>query len=120
MLKNFKDLNVRQKAYKFCLNIYKTTQDLPIGEKYGLSSQTRRAVVSIPLNIAEGYGRKTSLDYTRSFYRAYGSQCELETQPFLSGDLEYIKIVTREKFLEKISEIERMFNALIKSLENKT
>jgi hypothetical protein len=45
MLKNFKDLNVWQKAFKLCLNIYKTTKDFPIGEKYGLSSQTRRAAV---------------------------------------------------------------------------
>ena len=80
----------------------------------------RRAAVSIPSNISEGYGRKTTPDYIRSLYIAYGSNCELETQTLLSGDLAYIENDTRKKLLEKISEVERMLKALIKSLENKT
>lgn len=120
MLKNFKDLNVWQKAYKLCLKIYKATKDFPNEEKYGLSSQMRRAAVSVPSNISEGYGRKTTLDYIRSLYIAYGSNCELETQTLLSGDLGYIENETQKKLLEKISEVERMLKALIKSLENKT
>ena len=71
MLKNFKELNVWQKAYKPCLDIYKATKNFPSEEKYGLSSQMRRAAVSIPSNISEGYGRKTNPDYIRSLYRAY-------------------------------------------------
>ena len=59
MLKNFKELNVWEKAYKLCLEIYKTTKNFPNEEKYGLSSQMRRAAISVPSNIAEGYGRKT-------------------------------------------------------------
>ena len=57
MLKNFKELKVWQKAYQLCLNLYEITKDFPGEERYGLSSQMRRAVVSIPSNIAEGYGR---------------------------------------------------------------
>ena len=57
MLKNFKELKVWQKAYQLCLNLYEITKDFPGEEKFGLSSQMRRAVVSIPSDIAEGYGR---------------------------------------------------------------
>ena len=88
-------------------------------ERYGLTSQIRRAVVSIPSNIAEGYGRKTTPDYLRSLYIAYGSICELETQILLSSDLGYIKDNDLKELLEKIGEVERMLKALIKSLENK-
>jgi len=79
----------------------------------------RRAAVSIPSNIAEGYGRKTIPDYVRSLYIAYGSNCELETQTLLSGDLEYLNENKKELLIEKINEVERMLMALIKSLENK-
>jgi four helix bundle protein len=79
MLKNYKELQVWQKAYQFCLEIYKVTKTFPIGEKYGLTSQIRRAAISVPSNIAEGYGRKSSGEYIQFLYVAYGSNCELET-----------------------------------------
>ena len=119
MLKNFKELKVWQKAYKLCLDLYKATADFPNEEKYGLSSQMRRAATSIPSNIAEGYGRKTIPDYVRCLYIAYGSTCELETQTLLSGDLNYVYNTKQNILLEKIKEVERMLMALIKSLENK-
>jgi len=65
MLKNYKELKVWQKSYELCLEIYRITAKFPKEEKYGLTSQIRRSVVSIPSNIAEGYGRKTTLDYIR-------------------------------------------------------
>ena len=80
MLKSFKDLKVWQKSYQLCLEMYKVTGSFPADEKFGLTSQMRRAAVSIPSNIAEGYGRKTIPDYVRCLYIAYGSTCELETQ----------------------------------------
>ncbi len=120
MLKNFKELKVWQKAYKLCLEIYKITKNFPNEEKYGLSSQMRRSAVSIPSNISEGYGRRTTPDYIRSLYIAYGSNCELETQTLLSGDLAYIENEKQKTVLEKISEVERMLKALIKSLESKS
>jgi len=119
MLKNFKELKVWQKAYKLCLEIYKITQNFPNEEKYGLSSQMRRAAISIPSNIAEGYGRKTIPDYVRCLYIAYGSTCELQTQTLLSGDFNYLNEADLSFPLEKIKEVERMLMALIKSLENK-
>jgi four helix bundle protein len=76
--------------------------------------------VSIPSNIAEGYGRITTPEYIQSLYIAYGSICELETQLLLSGDLGYIKLEEMEKVQQDIGEIERMLKALIKSLRERS
>jgi len=75
--------------------------------------------VSVPSNVAEGYGRKTTADYIRMLYIAYGSVCELETQVLLAGDLGYIEKGGLGEVKRDIAEIERMLKALIKSLENK-
>ena len=75
--------------------------------------------MSISSNIAEGYGRKTTLDYIRMLYISYGSVCELETQILLAGDLGFIEIGELGTAKKDIAEIERMLKALIKSLENK-
>jgi len=119
MLKNYKELKVWQKSYQLCLAIYRITKGFPKEEKYGLTSQIRRAAVSVPSNIAEGYGRKTTQEYIRFLYIAYGSNCELETQLLLSGDLGYIETGKLEMLFEGIGEVERMLKALIKSLERK-
>ena len=101
------------------LDLYGITKNFPNEEKYGLSSQMRRAAISIPSNIAEGYGRKTIPDYVRCLYIAYGSTCDLETQILLTGDLKFLNEDNEEILLEKSKEVERMLMALIKSLENK-
>ena len=119
MLKNYRDLKVWQKSYTFCLQIYQETRKLPNEEKFGLTSQIRRSAVSIPSNIAEGYGRKTTADYLRFLSIAYGSLCELETQIMLAGDLSYLENGDLESLLANLSEIERMLKALIRSLEEK-
>ena len=75
--------------------------------------------MSIPSNIAEGYGRKTTVDYIRMLYISYGSVCELETQISLAGDLGFIEKDELSTVKTNIAEIERMLKALIKSLENK-
>jgi four helix bundle protein len=120
MLKNYKELKVWQRSYQLCLEVYKITKIFPKEETYGLTSQIRRSAVSLPSNIAEGYGRKTTLEYVRSLYIAYGSNCELETQILLSGDLGYIEAAKLRKLHDEIGEVERMLKALIKSLENKS
>jgi four helix bundle protein len=119
MLRNFKELKVWQKSYALCLKVYKMTNSFPREEVYGLTSQIRRAAVSVPSNIAEGYGKRTTSDYIRSLYIAYGSACELETQVLLSNDLGYVKAKEKERFGEKLGEVERMLKALIKSLQKK-
>ncbi len=108
-----------QKSYRQCLNVYKVTRGFPQEEKYGLVSQMRRASISIPSNIAEGYGRKTTSEYIYSLYIAYGSNCELETQFLLAGDLNYINGGDGEMLQKGIEETERMLKALIRSLEKK-
>jgi four helix bundle protein len=119
MLKTYKELNVWQKAYEFCIEVFQLTITFPKEEIYGLISQIRRAAVSVPSNIAEGYGRKTTRGYIQSLYIAYGSNCELETQILLSTDLGYIKADKAENLQESIGDIERMLKGLIKSLEKR-
>ena len=119
MLKSFKELKVWQKSYDLCLKAYRITTTFPKGEQYGLTSQIRRSAVSIPSNIAEGCGRKTTLDYIRMLYISYGSVCELETQILLAGDLGFIEKGVLGILIKDVAEIERMLKALIKSLENK-
>jgi four helix bundle protein len=119
MLRNFKDLKVWQKSYQLCLEIYRVTRKFPKEEIYTLISQIRRSALSIPSNIAEGYGRKTTPEYIHSLYIAYGSICELETQLLLSGDLGYIETANMKKLEDDLGAVERMLKALIKSLENK-
>jgi four helix bundle protein len=77
VFKNYKGLNVWPKSYKLCLEIYRITAKFPNVERYGLTSQIRRSAVSIPSNIAEGYGRKTTVDYIRMLCISYSSVCEL-------------------------------------------
>ncbi len=119
MLKNYKELKVWQKAYQLCLRVYKQTKAFPIEERYGLTSLIRRAAVSIPSNIAEGYGRKSQGESIQSLYVAYGSNCELETQILLSGDLGFMKAEDLDVLQEDVGGVERMLKALIKSLEIK-
>jgi four helix bundle protein len=119
MLKSYKDLQVWQKAYGLCLEIYRITKMFPGEEKYGLTSQLRRAAVSVPSNIAEGYGRRTTPDYIRALYIAYGSICEVETQLLLAKDLTYIAQKDIKKIEDDIREVERMLKGLIKALESK-
>ncbi len=88
---SFKDLIVWQKSMLLAENIYKVTEDFPKNETFGLISQMRRASVSIPSNIAEGYGRKSNREYVQFFSIAYGSLLELETQMILSSRLGFIK-----------------------------
>lgn len=117
--KNYKELTVWKKSYTLCLYIYKVTKGFPKDEIYGLTSQIRRSAVSIPSDIAEGYGRKTTIENVRFLYIAYGSVCELETQTMISGDLGYVEKKRLQELRGEIGSVERMLKALIKSLESK-
>jgi four helix bundle protein len=119
LLKSYKDLLVWKKAYQLCLEVYKATKKFPAAERFVLVSQLRRAALSIPSNIAEGYGRRTTGEYIHSLSIAYGSVCELETQVMLSGDLGYLENEALKELLGNISEVERMIMGLIKSLDKK-
>jgi len=109
--RGFKDLIVWQKAYKLVLEIYKISKDFPRSEIYGLAQQMRRAAVSLPSNIAEGYGRKHKAEYRQFLSIAYGSLSELETQYLLSIDLGY---TTKNKMIENLlEEVGRMLYRMI-------
>ena len=112
--KSFKDLIVWQKAYKLVLEIYNITKDFPKDEIYGLTQQIRRAAISIPSNIAEGYGRQHRGEYKQFLSIAYGSLCELETQHLLTIDLQYAnKNETIESLLKEVgSMLYRMINPI--------
>jgi len=97
--------------------IYKLTQTFPKHEIYGLSSQLQRASVSIPSNIAEGSGRKSTKDFIHFLFIAKGSLLEIETQLEIAKILNYTQDIS--VFNETIKRIRNMINGLIISLENK-
>ncbi|MDP4611128.1 MAG: four helix bundle protein [Opitutales bacterium] len=105
---SFEQLLVWQKAHQFVLDTYQMTQQFPDCEKFGLTSQFRRAAVSIPANIAEGYGKRSSADKARFFNIAQGSLNECRYYLRLAADLGYAKTETHFK---QIDEIGRMLNS---------
>jgi four helix bundle protein len=119
MLRSYVDLRVWQESYGLSLDVYRQTRTFPSDERYGLTSQLRRAAVSIPSNIAEGYGRRTSGEYIQSLHVAYGSVCELQTQLRLASDLGYLKQDESRALMERTGSVERMLKALIAAIGNK-
>jgi four helix bundle protein len=114
-IKSHKDLKVWQESMTLVTQIYKVSEDFPKHEIYGLSSQIRRAAVSIPSNISEGAGRKGENEFTRFLYIALGSLSEVETQLEISLRLNYIKDI--EEINKLIYFIRNMLANLIKSLK---
>lgn len=110
--KSFKDLFAWQKAYQLVLETYRVTNQFPHNERFGLTQQMRRAAVSVPSNIAEGYGRQHKNEYRQALAVAYGSLCELETQYLLAVDLTYVQqSSTAEGLLKEVgSMLYRMIN----------
>jgi four helix bundle protein len=90
-MQDFKQLDVWRKAYQLTLSVYEVTRSFPKEEVYGLTSQIRRAAISIPSNIAEGCVRDSSAELARFLRIAMGSACELEFQLMLSHDLEMME-----------------------------
>jgi len=97
-------------------NIYRASADFPRHELYGLTSQIRRAAVSVPSNIAEGAGRITKGEFIQSIGHARGSLLELETQLIVAGRLGYLDSNRSEHVLETSNEVGKLANGLIRSL----
>ena len=116
-IKNFRDLDVWQLGRKIVLRVYEMTGAFPPAEQYGLTSQMRRAAVSIPSNIAEGFNRYNNKEYRQFLYVALGSCAELETQAELSRDLGYVDEVARDALLEQTDFESRMLRNLIKKVD---
>ena len=105
---NFKELKIWQKGRRFVKDIYVLTKQFPKEELFVLTSQMRRAAISIPSNIAEGSGRGSDKDFARFIDIATGSSYELESQLYVAYDLEYFSEVELDNNLDKIQEIQKM------------
>ena len=116
MIKSYKDLFVWQKAIDLVIEIYRLTSYFPKTETYGLISQIRRAVVSIPSNIAEGRSRSTRKDFVQFLRIAGGSVAELETQLNISNKLSFVGLIDYNKVSDELNEIMRMLNTMITKL----
>ena len=115
-MKSFKELEVWQVARAFVADVYRLLKTFPEEEKFALCDQIRRAVVSIPSNIAEGFGRDSHKDFAHFLVQARGSLCEVETQLILASDLGYI--TEAEIPVATMTSISKMLNVFIKRLKS--
>ena len=120
MADNYRDLIAWQKVKTLALNVYRCTRKFPKDEIYGLSSQMRRAAVSVPSNIAEGKGRYSQKEFVQFLYHARGSLLELETQLSIARDLEYIDLPVFETLESETEELGRILNGLINRFQVST
>jgi four helix bundle protein len=108
---------VWQRVMDLVESIYRITEKLPAKEQWGLTSQIRRAAVSVPSNIAEGYGRQSSGNYIQFLSVSRGSLLELETQIELCIRLKYITRIESDKILNDMIEINKMLTSLINKIK---
>jgi four helix bundle protein len=118
-IRNYTDLIAWQKAMTLAESVYKTTQELPREERYGLTSQMRRAAVSIPSNIAEGEGRGGDGQLLHALRVAHGSLRELETQLLLSKRLQLLKDAETRPIFEQCEEVGRLLNGLMRTVRSR-
>lgn len=117
-IENYKDLRVWQAARRLVREVYHVSESFPKEEMFGLRQQIRRAAVSVPSNVAEGYGRASRDDYVRFLRMARGSIFEVETQMVLACDLEYVSPDRLVPFREVFNEAVALLQALIRSLKS--
>jgi four helix bundle protein len=115
-IRNFRDLDVWKIGKEIVLDIYRATAAFPRVEVYGLASQMRRASVSIPSNVAEGFNRFHNKEYRQFLFIALGSCAELETQVEISSDLGFVQRSIRDLIIEKLDHETRMLRNLLKKL----
>ena len=115
-MQDFRQLKVWQKAHALVLEAYRVTGKFPRDERYGLTSQLRRAAASIPSNVAEGCGRGTDADFARFVQIALGSSSELEYWLLLSRDLELLDPRAHQAIDMKVTEVKRMLASVLQKL----
>jgi four helix bundle protein len=115
-VKDFRNFVVWRKAHLCAIAVYRATRDYPRDELYGLTSQTRRAAVSIPANIAEGCGRATDADFARFLDLAAGSANELEYHLLLACELRFLSPEEHDPLATGVREVRQMLASLIKRL----
>jgi four helix bundle protein len=118
-VQSYRQLIAWQKAMELVKHIYELTKSFPKDEIYGLTSQIRRAAVSVPSNIAEGQGRDSTKEFLHHLSIAYGSLMETETQILIAESLYYLKAEESNLILEKTAEAGRLINGLSRSLKAK-
>lgn len=116
-IKSFKELRIWQKGMEIVKDIYLLTKKFPKEELYGLSSQMKRAAISVPSNIAEGFKRYHNKEYSQFLYIALGSIGELETQVIIAQELDFIAKEELESISEKIDHVSKMIASLINKLK---
>lgn len=119
-MQDFKNLRVWQEAHQLALEIYRVTESMPEQERYGLTNQMRRAVASIPSNIAEGCGRDSDGEFRRFLQIAMGSASELEYQLLLARDLGMLERAVFDRATERLVGVKRMLNSFLKTLKTST
>jgi four helix bundle protein len=117
-IKSFRDLKIWHKGIDMVKDIYQETRDFPKEEIYGLTSQIRRAAISIPSDIAEGHIRQYRAEFKQFLSVALGSLAELETQIMISKELNYISTEKTKNSIDKMSSLGKMIRSLIKELTN--
>ncbi len=115
-IKNFRELEIWKRSVDLAEYVYKATNDFPKDELYGLTSQLRRAVVSIPSNIAEGFTRLHNREYKQFLYVSLGSCSEVITQLIIAEKLGYIEKKKADWLIDEIEQISKMTMSLIKKL----
>ena len=116
-MKDFKELKVWRKAYDLSLAVYEASRSFPREEMYGLTSQLRRAAVSIGANIAEGCGRRSDGELVRFLQIARGSASEVEHHLLLARDLKFLQAATHQNIEKRLQEVQRMLTSLVSSIQ---
>lgn len=118
-MKTYRELIVWEKSMTLVNQIYKVSKQFPADENFGLTSQLRRSAISVPSNIAEGYGRNSLNDYIRFLNISVGSLYEIQTQIEIAFNLNYVEKNHFDELYENTKEIERMMSSLIRKLKEK-
>ena len=116
---NYKELNIWKRAIKLAVEVYKVSSSLPADERYGLTSQIKRAAVSIASNIAEGAGRNTDGEFVQFLGIANGSSFELTTQLMIAIELGLVKEDEALLLLNESDELQKMLYTLMNNISNK-
>lgn len=117
--KDFKELIIWQRAHVLALEVYRVTDRFPNTEQFGLTNQLRRAAVSVPSNIAEGFERNSSKDFSHFLVISRGSLSEIKAQLLLAKDLLYLPPQECDKLCAEATEIHKMLNSFRATLEKK-
>ena len=115
-MRDFKKLKIWQRSHQLALDVYKSTNNFPKSEQYGLISQIRRSAVSIPSNIAEGCGKESPTEFARYLRIAMGSASELEYQLILSHDLIYLSEESFRALEDEVTQLKKMLVVFVRKI----